>query len=141
MTLAIPKALEGWSVLVVDDEPDNLDVACRLLKRAGAHVTTAENGVEALEVVKITRPDFILSDISMPEMDGWTLIKMLNRNRSTADIPTIALTAHAMEGDRIRAFEAGFVNYITKPLSIDKFVSDLLNILVDIPEFRARLKM
>lgn len=135
----IPSVLVGWRVLVVDDEPDNLDVARRMLKKAGAEVSLAENGEEALALVQTKTFDFILSDLSMPVMDGWMLMYELNMDRRTADIPVIALTAHAMAGDRERAMEAGFINYITKPLDIDKFITDLLNILVDVPEFSARL--
>lgn len=125
--------------MVVDDEPDNVDVARRLLEKSGANVITAENGIQALELLQQVHPQFILCDLSMPEMDGWAFIKSLNHNRATMDTPVIALTAHAMVGDRMRAFEAGFVNYITKPLSVDKFIGNLLRILVEVPELKARL--
>jgi CheY-like chemotaxis protein len=136
---AIAKVLEKWSVLVVDDEEDSLDVASRLLRKAGARVYTASNGVEALSQVKQHRPDFVLSDLSMPEMDGWQLMHTLNNDRTTAHIPVIALTAHAMHGDRERALSAGFVNHITKPLDVDKFIQQVLHILIEIPEFSAEI--
>jgi len=135
----IPKALEGWYVLIVDDEPDNLDVARRMLEKAGAHVLMAENGAEALNIINHQHVDFVLCDLSMPVMDGWMLIEELNQDRRLAELPVIALTAHAMNGDRERAIQAGFVNYITKPLDIEKFVTNLLAILVDIPVFSKRL--
>lgn len=135
----IPKALEGWHVLIVDDEPDNLDVARRMLEKAGAHVLMAENGAEALNIINHQHVDFVLCDLSMPVMDGWMLIEELNQDRRLAELPVIALTAHAMNGDRERAIQAGFVNYITKPLDIEKFVTNLLAILVDIPVFSKRL--
>lgn len=135
----IPRALDGWRVLIVDDEPDNLDVARRMLKKAGAELLLAENGADALAAIRHEDVDFILCDLSMPIMDGWTLMYEMNRDRRMSTIPVIALTAHAMIGDRERAIEAGFVNYITKPLDADKFVHDLLAILVDIPEFSERL--
>jgi two-component system, cell cycle response regulator DivK len=72
--------------------------------------------------------------LSMPVMDGWRLIHELNIDRTLRDIPVIALTAHAMSGDRERAIQAGFVNYLTKPLDPDKFIQQLLNLLVDLPE-------
>jgi two-component system sensor histidine kinase ChiS len=140
MTIEISQALVGWLVLVVDDEPDNLDVARRMLHKSGAQVITAENGKQALQLLQQHRPQFILCDISMPEMDGWTFIQELNRQRETAGLPVIALTAHSQAGDRVRAFEAGFVNYITKPLNITKFIHDLLNILVDVPELKRQIK-
>jgi CheY-like chemotaxis protein len=132
----IPKALERWTVLVVDDEEDSLDVASRLLQMAGARVHTAANGVEALALIRQYKPHFILSDLSMPEMDGWTLMHTLNTDRSTTHIPVIALTAHAMIGDRERALNAGFVNHITKPLDVEKFIQQLVIILTDLPQFK-----
>lgn len=130
--------LDGWTVLVVDDEEDSLDVARRLLLRAGANVLTASDGMEALHLVQHHHPDCVLSDLSMPEMDGWLLMQALNESRPTSNIPVIALTAHAMPGDRQRAMEAGFSNYITKPLDARKFVQQLLAILIDIPDLAHR---
>jgi len=127
-------------VLVADDEPDSLDVARRLLVKAGAVVLTATDGAEALVAIQQHRPDCVLSDLSMPEMDGWLLIAALNKSRPTSAIPVIALTAHAMPGDRQRAIQSGFVNYITKPLDARKFISQLLTILVDIPDLAHRFK-
>jgi CheY-like chemotaxis protein len=131
--------LAGWDVLVVDDEPDSLEVASRILRYYGARVHTASNGKEALDQVRSIRPRFIISDISMPEMDGWELLKELKLHRDMLEIPVIALTAHAMVGDRDRAIEAGFHNYLSKPLTAATFMRDLLNLLVDVPEFSAVL--
>lgn len=136
----IPQLLEGWTVLVVDDEEDSLDVANRLLTKAGAVVLAASNGQEALSLLHEHKPDCILSDLSMPEMDGWLLMHELNTHRATESIPVIALTAHAMPGDRQRAIEAGFINYITKPLDARKFIMQLVAILVDIPQTGERLQ-
>ena len=139
--MIIPRTiLRGWNVLVIDDEPDSLEVATRLLKHYGATVMTAANGQEGLELVKTGRPTLIISDLSMPVLDGWGLIYELNRNRTTCDIPVIALTAHAMSGDRERALSAGFRNYLTKPLTPATFMRDLLSLLVDIPAFANLLK-
>jgi two-component system, cell cycle response regulator DivK len=126
--------LQGWNVLVVDDEADSLEVATRLLKYYGAQVHTAGNGQEALEQVRKLKPAFIVSDLSMPVLDGWGLLKELKRQRDTMEIPVIALTAHAMVGDRARAIEAGFHNYLTKPLTAATFIRDLLTVLENIPE-------
>jgi len=132
----MPKVLTNWMVLVVDDEEDSLNVARMLLEKAGATVMTADDGRAALERVQESRPHFILSDLSMPGIPGWQLMGELNRNRATLDIPVIALTAHALPGDRARAIEAGFFNYITKPLDPEKFIQQLLNLLVDIPHLK-----
>lgn len=132
------KLLKGWHVLVVDDEPDAIEVAATLLEMCGARVAMASNGREALDLIKQDKPQFILSDLSMPVMSGWEMLHELQLNRATEDIPVIALTAHAMPGDRDRAIAAGFHNYLTKPLMPETFVKELLKLLVNIPDM-ARL--
>lgn len=138
--IVIPKMLLGWSVVVVEDDPDSQMVARMMLEKAGATVYVAENGQEGLEMVNSHRPHFVLSDISMPVMDGWKFIKVMNEDRRTATIPVIALTAHAMHGDREKALAAGFINYLTKPLDPAKFMMQLLGLLVEIPEYMDQLK-
>ncbi len=132
--------LNNWHVLVVDDEPDSLEVASVILRHYGATVTTKSNGQEALDAVRVDRPRLIISDLSMPVMDGWGLLYELKSNRATMDIPAIALTAHAMVGDRERAVSAGFHNYLTKPLTPITFMENLLRLLIDIPEFMTELE-
>lgn len=131
--------LKDWIVLVVEDEVDNQEVAKRLLKRYGAIVHTAENGQEALKLLEEITPTFILSDISMPVLDGWGFIYELQQNRATAEIPIFALTAHAMKGDRERAMAVGFYNYMTKPLTPSTFIDQLLAILQAVPQFEGKL--
>jgi CheY-like chemotaxis protein len=137
---AIPRdILQGWNVVVCDDEMDSLDVATIILEYYGADVTTCSNGQEALDAIRESPPRFVVSDLSMPKMDGWGLIFELKNDRRTEDIPVIALTAHAMVGDRQRAIAAGFHNYLTKPLTPETFMQDLLILLIAIPEFAAEL--
>ena len=133
--------LFGWDVLVVDDEADSLEVASRILRFYGANLYTATNGLEGLDLIqnKAIRPKFILSDLSMPQMDGWGMLYELKKDRTTLDIPVFALTAHAMVGDRERAITAGFHNYLTKPLTPATFMSDLLKLLEGVPELAAAL--
>jgi CheY-like chemotaxis protein len=131
--------LQNWNVVVVDDEPDSLEVAVRILRHYGADVHTATNGKEGIESVRNLRPKLVISDLSMPEMDGWGMLQELKQDRSTLDIPIIALTAHAMVGDRERAIMAGFHNYLTKPLTPATFMKDLLILLMDIPAFAHEL--
>lgn len=133
--------LKNWKVLVVDDEPDSLEVAIRLLKFHGATVFSATNGLEGLEVARHSKPDFILSDLSMPQLDGWGMLYELKNDRATMDIPIFALTAHAMIGDRERAINAGFHNYLTKPLTPATFMTNLLLLLEDIPHLAEALEM
>lgn len=139
----IPRILEGWLVLVVDDEQDSLEVAQRLLKLAGASVMTATNGQEALARLREQPPEqqarFILSDLSMPEMNGWALLSAARQDPALMHIPVIALTAHAMTGDRDKALEAGFHNYISKPLDPTKFIERVVAVLTDIPDLAALL--
>ena len=132
--------LENWYVLIVDDDTHSMDVARRILKFYGADVYTAANGLIALDIIQHVRPAFVVSDIEMPVMDGWEFVQRLKNNRETMDIPVIALTAHAMSDDRRRAIEAGFHNFITKPLQPEKFVTQIISILaVDMPELQAYL--
>lgn len=132
--------LDGWNVVVVDDEEDSLEVAEIILMEYGATVYTASDGQEALEIVRTVKPSLVISDLSMPVMDGWSLIYTMKQDRSLAEIPVIALTAHAMVGDRERAISAGFHNYLTKPLTVNTFMRDLVNLLVDIPDLAKLLK-
>lgn len=131
--------LTGWTVVVVDDEPDSLFVAQTLLEMCGAEVITANNGSDGFETALRSRPAFIISDLSMPEMSGWQMIHKLKHTAATRDIPVIALTAHAMPGDRKRAIEVGFHNYLVKPLRPETFINELLVLLTDIPVLAGRL--
>lgn len=133
--------LEGWDIVVLDDEEDSLEVAEIILTEYGATVHTASNGEQGLEKVIQVKPRFIISDLSMPEMDGWGFINALKADRALAGIPVIALTAHAMVGDRERAVSAGFHNYLTKPLTVATFMSDLVKLLIDIPELAESLNI
>lgn len=133
--------LSGWDVVVIDDEEDSLEVAEIILLEYGANVTTASNGRQGLKIVKQVKPRFVISDLSMPDMDGWGFINGLKEDPELATIPVIALTAHAMLGDRERAMMAGFHNYLTKPLTVDTFMADLVKLLIDIPELVEHLNI
>ncbi len=131
----IPRTLlQDWDVVVIDDEPDSLEVARYILAFYGANVYTATNGEEGIELVRQVHPRFVISDLSMPTMDGWEFLSTLKETVEVDDIPVIALTAHAMKGDRDRAIAAGFHNYLTKPLTASKFMDELLELLLDIPQ-------
>jgi CheY-like chemotaxis protein len=132
--------LTGWRVLVVEDDPFSLDIATIMLESHGAEVHSAEDGTEGLKVAQAVRPNFILSDISMPGMDGWMMIDALKSDPRTKDIPVIALTAHAMKGYRERAIASGFHNFLTKPLTPETFIHDLVVLLMDVPELTKQLK-
>lgn len=133
--------LAGWPVVVIDDEDDSLEVAQIILTHYGADVHTAQNGQDGFELIVAVRPRFVISDLSMPVMDGWQLIHKIKRDVRTQDIPVIALTAHAMHGDRERAIAEGFHNYLTKPLTVKTFIYDLVHLLVDIPVLASQLRV
>lgn len=115
----------AWSVLIVDDEADNLELIAESLDFFGAMTRTARNGAEGLEVLRAFEPCLILLDLSMPTMDGWTMRTRLKDNPETRDIPVIALTAHVMRGDRDRVLAAGFDGYLPKPINVTTLISDL----------------
>ena len=134
--------LDGWKIVVVEDEADSLEVATLLLEMYGAEVIGANNGKEGLDKIQLHRPNFVISDLSMPVMNGWELIDVLKQHddRILSEIPVIALTAHAMDHDRRKAIEVGFHNFITKPLQPEKFVKQVLEFLaVDLPELKEYL--
>jgi CheY-like chemotaxis protein len=127
--------------VVLEDELDSLEVAEIILNEYGAIVHTASNGKEGLEVVRRVKPRFVISDLSMPVMDGWGFISNMKADTALTQIPVIALTAHAMVGDRERAIAAGFHNYLTKPLTVDTFMADLVGLLIDIPSLAESLNI
>lgn len=117
-TAELTKVVKNWIVLAVDNEQDNLDVVEKVLSYEGAKVYTAMNGIEGLAMLEIVTPTFVLLDLSMPVMDGWEMLQKLRANPIIKYLPVIALTAHAMDGDKDRALEAGFDGYVTKPFRI-----------------------
>jgi PleD family two-component response regulator len=104
-------------VLVVDDTPDNLAVLVRTLGGAGYEVLAAENARETLEIVQESTPDIFLLDVMLPEMDGFTLCRRLKEDKRTVDIPVLFITARTSTQDVLRGFDAGGVDYITKPVN------------------------
>jgi CheY-like chemotaxis protein len=121
--LGITDMLRGWRVLLVDDEPENLEIAGRWLRLAGAEVITALNGQEGLRLARQTDPHLILADLTMPVMDGWDMQYDLKHDILTSHIPVIALTAHTLQGVQDRAIAAGFVDYIARPFKGRAFVA------------------
>jgi len=108
-------------VLLVEDNEDNRDMMQFLLERAGYSVSTAKTGLEALSSVHESKPDVILMDLSMPEMDGWTAAQEIKRDPTLANIPLIAVTAHTLPGDRRKTLDSGFDSYISKPINVRMF--------------------
>lgn len=102
-------------IAVVEDNPDNM-LLVRTILEDDYEIIEYESGIEALTGIKDNLPDLVLLDISLPEMDGVTVLEKLRAEDSTKDIPVIALTAHAMVGDREKYLDLGFNDYISKPI-------------------------
>ncbi|MBK6486272.1 MAG: response regulator [Gemmatimonadetes bacterium] len=103
------------TVLIVEDNEDNRIVYSTMLRHHGFRVCEALDGEEGIAKAHSERPDIILMDISIPLIDGWEVTQTLKREQATGHIPIIALTAHAMPGDRERAMEVGCDSYLAKP--------------------------
>lgn len=112
-------------VLLVEDNEMNRDMLSRRLVKRGYEVVIAVNGLEGVSMAKAERPDLILMDMSLPEMDGWEATKEIKKDPAIAGIPVIALTAHAMSGDREKAMEAGCDDYETKPIEFDRLLGKI----------------
>lgn len=126
--------LNGWTVVIVDDERDSLEVVEILLRRHGAEVFTATNGEKGLALIRELRPSFVISDLAMPRLTGEELAQALKNDSALSEIPLIALSAHVKDEDNNRAMAAGFHGFMTKPLKPERFVRDVLEKLIDIPE-------
>jgi CheY-like chemotaxis protein len=117
--------VKTWEVLLVDDEPDNLEVVAETLEYRGAQVRTALNGLQAMAALQDYTPNLIIADLSMPQMDGWELRTRIKTDPQLQHIPLLALSAHAMIGDKERALAAGFDGYLTKPVDIHTLLDDI----------------
>ena len=103
-------------ILLVEDNEVNRDMLVRRLQRAGHQVATAADGETALTAMREQQPAVVLMDMNLPVKDGWTACREAQQDASIAEIPIIALTAHAMQEDKHRALEAGCSDYATKPV-------------------------
>jgi two-component system, cell cycle response regulator DivK len=116
-------------VLLVEDNYDNFEMVRFLLERAGYIVIGAHTGREAVTAAHEHKPDGILMDLSLPEMDGWEAAREIKNDPEIANIPLIALTAHTLPGDRKKALESGFDNYISKPIDVPAFYDIVKDVL------------
>ena len=117
-------------LLIIEDNEDNRDALARRLQRHGFEVLFAADGIEGIEKARSEKPDLILMDMNMPKLDGWEACKQLKADEAMRLIPIIALTAHAMAGDRERALEVGCAEYHTKPVELPKLLAQIEAILV-----------
>ena len=109
-------------ILVVEDNTLNRDMLTRRLARRGYEVLVAEDGQAAIDMASTEAPDLILMDMSLPILDGWEATRRLKAAPETARIPVIALTAHAMAGDREKTIEAGCDDYDSKPIEFERLL-------------------
>ncbi len=117
-------AFPGKNILIVDDNRDSLDMLCLLLQSEGAVVQTALGGAEGLRKAEGKPVDLVISDLSMPEMDGHEFLLQLRRQPAHADVPAIALTGYGREEDVERAREVGFHRLLIKPLDFDALIRE-----------------
>ena len=110
-------------ILIVEDNMDNYELVRFILERAGYDVFLAVNGRDGVAAARLQKPDLILMDLGMPEMDGWSASAKLKAEDATKSIPLYALTAHTLPGERKRAIEAGCDGYVSKPIHMDGFLN------------------
>jgi two-component system cell cycle response regulator DivK len=116
-------------ILLVEDNEMNRDMLSRRLQRKGHEVTMAVDGREGVEMARAGAYDIILMDMSLPEIDGWAATRLLRGAPATERVPIIALTAHAMAGDREKAIEAGCDDYDTKPIELPRLLAKIDTLL------------
>jgi two-component system, cell cycle response regulator DivK len=116
-------------VLLVEDNEESRDGLSRYLRRKGYEILLAVDGRQGVDVARAEVPDLILIDMSLPVLDGWEAARQLKAGSETRGIPVIALTAHAMAGDRERALEAGCDDYDTKPIELPRLLTKIESLL------------
>jgi two-component system cell cycle response regulator DivK len=121
--------MNGKSILLVEDNAVNRRLAQFLLKSKGYEVWEATSVPEAFAALKERRPDLILMDIQLPEVDGLTATRCLKADPATCDIPVVAVTSYAMKGDEAKAFEAGCSGYVTKPIDKAQLLDTVARLL------------
>ncbi|MEB3330260.1 MAG: response regulator [Candidatus Sericytochromatia bacterium] len=117
------------TILLVEDVEDNRDLARLLLEMEGYEVVEAHNGQQAVAAVQARAFDLVLMDLSLPEMDGWEATRVVQGLPDRGSVPIVALTAHAMSGDRERVMAAGFSGYMSKPIDVGTFASQVRGFL------------
>jgi len=116
-------------ILLVEDNELNRDMLARRLTRKGYNVVIAIDGEDSINKAILELPDIILMDMSLPILDGWESTKILKKEKNTSNIPIIALTAHAMQGDKEIALSIGCDDYDTKPIDFSRLLTKIENFL------------
>src|ERR1700730_3917072 len=118
-------------ILIVEDNEENRDALSRGLQRRGFEIVMAADGKAGVAMAQTEKPDLVLMDMNMPELDGWEATRQIRAAPETQNLPVIALTAHAMAGDRDRALEAGCADYHTKPVDFPKLLTQIEALLIN----------
>ena len=127
-----PNRFSGIEILVVDDEIDSLNIITLVLEQEGAEVTPVASATEALEIIHKSIPDLIISDIGMPQIDGYTLMSKIRTLPQGKNLPAIALSAYAGEVDRQHSLKVGFQEHLNKPVDI----YNLLDVAIQLLELK-----
>ena len=109
-------------ILVIEDNEQNLYLVTFILEKHGYRVISAPNGSQGVTLARQEKPDLILLDIQLPEMDGYAVAKQLRLSHHLSDVPIVAVTSYAMAGDRERILAAGCTGYLEKPINPDTFI-------------------
>jgi two-component system cell cycle response regulator DivK len=119
----------SWKVVIIDDEPDNIGVVAFIFDFQNVPMRTANSGETGLALLREEKPTFLLLDLQMPKMTGWEVLKVIREDAQLKELVVIALTAHAMAGDKEKALAVGFDGYITKPISPATFIQTIDEII------------
>jgi len=114
-------------ILIVEDNEMNRDMLSRRLTRRGYEIVVAQDGQEGLDKMRSETPDLVLMDMGLPVLDGWQATSQAKASEDISSIPVIALTAHALEQDRVKAMEAGADDYDTKPVNLNRLIEKIEN--------------
>ncbi len=121
-------------ILLVDDERDLVFYTKLVLEEKGYEVTEAYDGQQALDILEDFRPDLILLDVTMPKLNGWDVLKQIQEDPETADIPVLMLTARSEDADKARGWELGVTWYQTKPFELDELAMVIERILASVDD-------
>lgn len=125
-----PNRFSGLKILVVDNEVDSLDILTMILEQEGAKLIPVVSAAAALDVFEQVIPDLIISDIGMPQTDGYTLIRQIRQLPEGQNIPAIALTAYGNEIEQQRTFDAGFQKHLAKPIIIPELIAAISELIL-----------
>ena len=123
---------ENLKILYVEDNPENRLLVRRILLAEDFDVIEAGDAYQAMKIIETTKPDLILMDINLPEVDGYTLTARMKENPRLSQVPIIALTANVMKGDRERILDSGCDGYIQKPIDVDALPVQIREFLGDV---------